>query len=145
MSFFSKTITVAKNTSAEHYTSDTIEIQFGIIHRVHISVPSGHAGLTGIRILQGLHQIAPTSGSEWFQGDDMELDYNDFIEIDQTPFELTVEAYNTDDTYAHTFRVGIGVMPRYVLLPQEMLKEILQGVSSLLGAMGKWFGMKSGG
>ena len=141
MSYFSKTISVPANTAQKDYISSSFDIQFGIVHRIHISIPSGHGGLTGIRILQGLHQIAPTSGSEWFAGDDMELDYNDFVEIDETPFELTIEAYNEDDTYAHTFRVGVGVMPRWVMLPQEMLSEILTGVSSILTGMSRWFGM----
>ena len=142
MSFFNQTVTVPKNTSSEEYISDTIEVQFGVVHRIHISIPSGHGGLTGIRILQGLHQIAPTSGSEWFSGDDLELDYTDFIEIDETPFELTIEAYNEDDTYAHTFRVGIGVLPKYVLLPQVALADIMTGVSSILASMAKWLGVK---
>jgi len=144
MSYFSKTISVPANTASEDFISETFDIQFGIVHRIHISIPSGHAGLTGIRVLQGLHQIAPTSGSEWFSGDDLELDYTEFIEVDETPFELTVDAYNEDDTYAHTFRVGVGVMPRYVMLPQEILQEILRGVSSLMAGMAKWFGMPGG-
>ena len=72
----------------------------------------------------------------------MELDYNDFIEINESPFALTIEAYNEDDTYDHTFRIGIGVMPRWVLLPQEMLSSVMQGTSDILAGMAKWLGVK---
>ncbi len=144
MSFFHATVTVPKNTSEQNPLTDTIEIQFGVIHRVHISIPSGHAGLTGVRVLQGLHQVAPTSGSEWFSGDDAELDYNEFIEVKEGPFSLTIEAYNLDDTYDHTFQVGIGVLPRWVILPQEILKGILQSVSDMLSAMSGWFSTSKG-
>lgn len=143
MSFFHKTISVAKNTTEASPQVETIEIQSGIVHRVHISIPSGHAGLTGVRVLQGLHQVAPTTGSEWFQGDDMEIDYQEYIEVDEAPFELTIEAYNEDDTYAHTFRVGIGVLPEWVLLPQIALEKIMSGVADILSGMSKWLGMRS--
>lgn len=142
MSLFYIPVTIPKNTPASTPQIETIEIQSGIVHRIHISIPSGHAGLTGVRVLRGLHQVAPTTGSEWFQGDDMELDYQEYIEVAEAPFELTIESYNADDTYAHTFRVGIGVLPEWVLLPQVLLKDILSGVAEILGGITKYIGMK---
>ena len=141
MSYFSKTITVPKNTHADEPYVDTLEIQFGILHRVHISIPSGHAGLTGIHLLQALHQVAPTSGSEWFTGDDAELEYPEFIEISETPFSISIEAYNLDDTYDHTFMIGVGVLPEWVLLPQTILKDLLAKISGILESMGTYLGM----
>jgi hypothetical protein len=145
MSYFSKTITVPKNTTALKPYITQLEIQFGIIHRVYASIPSGHAGLTGVRITKSLHQIAPTSGSEWFSGDDMKIDYNEHVEIFETPFELTIEAYNTDDTYSHTFVVGVGVLPEWVLLPQQAMQETLKALSDLFAVMSKWLGIGQGG
>lgn len=142
MSFFSAQVTVAKNTTAQNAHTETLKIQSGIIHRVYIRIPSGHAGLTGIRLLQGLHQISPTSGSEWWSGDDMAIDYAEFVEVEGSAFELKVEAYNTDDTYAHTFIVAVGVLPEYVLVPQMLLKELLQGITQILAGITKWVGMK---
>jgi hypothetical protein len=142
MSFFHKTISVPENTAEAAPHIETIDIQSGVVHRVHISIPSGHAGLTGVRVLRGLHQVAPTSASEWFQGDDMELDYQEYIEIAEAPFELTIESFNLDDTYAHTFRVGIGVLPEWVLVPQLMLRDIMTGVSEILGGITRYIGMR---
>lgn len=141
MSYFSKTVTVPKNTSSSAYISDTLAIQFGVIHRIHITIPAGHAGLTGIRLLQGLHQIAPVSGSEWFVGDDTRLDYDEFIEISGTPFELGIEAFNTDDTFDHSFVIGVGVLPREVLLPTAGISQVMQGISEILAGFSKWFGV----
>lgn len=141
MSYFSKTITVPKNTHGGAYISDTLAIQSGVIHRIHISIPAGHAGLTGIRLLQGLHQIAPVTGSAWFLGDDTELDYVEFIEITETPFELGIEAFNEDDTYDHSFVIGVGVLPREVLLPTAGISEVMRGISEILSGMAKWFGV----
>lgn len=141
MSYFSKVVTVSKNTSSDRYISDTLAIQSGVIHRIHISIPAGHAGLTGIRLLQGLHQIAPVSGSEWFIGDDTELDYIEFIEVDETPFELGIQAFNLDDTYNHSFVVGVGVLQREVLLPTAGTPQVMQGISEILSGMAKWFGV----
>lgn len=145
MSFFHAEILVPKNTQSETPQKSELEIQFGVIHRIQVVIPSGHGGLTGIHILQGLHQIAPTSGSEWFSGDDLVIEYDEFIEVESTPFSLSVEAYNTDDTYAHTFRIGVGVLPKYVLLPQVALANIMSGVSDILAGMAKWLGVKTGG
>lgn len=141
MSYFSKIITVPKNTSSEAPEKFELVIQFGVIHRIEIIIPTGHAGLTGVRLLRGLHQIAPTSGSEWFLGDDVHLSYAEFVEIDDTPFSISVEAYNEDDTYAHSFVVGVAVLPKWILLPQIAFSEIMGGVSSLLGGMSRWLGM----
>lgn len=141
MSYYQKTITAPANTTSGAPVSETLDLQAGVIHRIRVSIPAGHAWLTGVRILQGLHQIAPTTGGEWFQGDDDNFDYNEFIEVLTEGAQLTVEAYNSDTDYAHNFAVGVGVMPRWVLLPQEIIGEALQVVSSALAAMAKWFGM----
>jgi hypothetical protein len=141
MSYFSKSIIVPKNTPSDTPLQETIAVQTGIVHRVHVSIPSGHAGLTGVHVLQGLHQVAPTTGSEWFSGDDVELDYPEFVEIKESPFELTIEAYNRDDTYDHTFVVAIGVLPEWVLLPQTILKDLLQSISDILASIGTYLGM----
>lgn len=144
MSYFSKLITVPKNTAAETPSQETFEIQNGVIHRVHVSIPSGHAGLTGVRVLRGLHQVAPTSGSAWFTGDDSKVDYNEHIEIEESPYELVIESYNEDDTYDHTFVVGIGVLPEWVLLPQKAMGETLKMLSEMFGVMSKWLGIGQG-
>ncbi len=141
MSYFSKVITVPKNTTAAVPLVTDYSIQSGIIHRVDIRIPAGHAGLTGIRVLRGLHQIAPVTGEEWFIGDDTLLSYPEHIEIRETPFELTIEAYNTDDTYDHAFIVGMGVLPAEILLPGAALADVMRGVSDILGGMAKWLGM----
>ncbi len=141
MSYFQKTITVAANTPISDPMTEVIEVQAGVIHRIRVSIPAGHAWLTGVHVLQGLHQIAPTSTSEWFSGDDDIIDYNEFIELKSATTQLMIEAYNTDTEYAHSFAVNIGVMPRFVVLPQEIIAEMLQAVSSILSALGKYVGM----
>ncbi len=145
MSFFSKVITVPKNTSEEKYEEFELAIQNGVIHRIEIIIPAGHAGLTGVRLLRSLHQIAPTSGSEWFIGDDVHLSYAEFVEISDVPFSLSVEAYNEDDTYAHSFVIGVAVLPKWILLPQIAFSEIMSGVSGILGGMSRWLGASKEG
>ncbi len=144
MSYYSKVITVPKNTSQNNPFKDTLDIQFGVIHRVHVSIPSGHAGLTGVRLLKSIHQIAPTSGSEWFTGDDSKIEYNEYIEIPEGPFSLNIEAYNEDDTYDHTFIVGVGVLPAWALLPSIRLAEVIAPIGEFIQALGRFFGMPGG-
>lgn len=143
MSFFSAQVTVPKNTAQASPHTETLEIQTGIIHRVYVRIPSGHAGLSGVRLLQGLHQVSPTSGSEWWTGDDMAVDYDEHIEVGGNAPELTIEAYNLDDTYAHTFVIGVGVLPEWVLLPQTILKSALENIATLLDGLSRWMGMRA--
>lgn len=69
---------------------------------VEIIIPSGHVGLTGIRVMQSGQQIIPWGNLSWITGDNYQRVFAVNTEIGAR--SLSVQAYNTD-FFAHTFHV----------------------------------------
>ena len=75
-----------------------------------IKVPLGHAYLTGVQIhAAGVGRIVPEKGSntDWLIDDDRVIVKNVFVKISPPSFNVEVRAYNTDDTYEHTFYIDL--------------------------------------
>ncbi|MBA7692258.1 hypothetical protein ES703_100821 [subsurface metagenome] len=76
----------------------------------------GHAALAHLVILHHEHQIAPSTGSMDFHGDTFPIDWEEYYESYQPPFELKLKGRNEDDTYPHTFTVYVVVLPRRAII-----------------------------
>ncbi len=114
MSFYSLVFTVPRNTAETSPYEPKLPVSGGILHQVSILIPAGHAGLTGCAIDEGLHQIAPSNQNEWFKGDDVRFTYPEYIELPRDTRELVLRGFNLDDTYDHSFVIGVGIMPAAV-------------------------------
>ncbi len=132
MSFYSQIFTVPKNTPTIVPYTESYKVMSGIINQITVIVAPGHAGLTGCAIDMGLHQIAPVSGAEWFAGDDSVFNYSEYIEVSSDDTMLTLRGYNLDDTYNHAFIVAISVLPRWAVLPAELIDESVEGLADIL-------------
>ena len=130
--FYVRTITVPANTSKSNPYRETLLAVKGVIHRVIVYIPPGHLGLAGLRILHENTTIAPTNPDGWFRGDDVTFDYNEFYELRSFPALLEFEGYNLDDTYDHEFVVGIGILPKSVLMPFMAFKSMVHAIKSLI-------------
>ncbi len=94
-------ISTPRNTAQAAAQSTNWTCGQGLLERVDIVIPPGHANLTGLQILWGGRQVVPYDGAEFITGD------NDEITVDlglwvQTGV-LVVRTFNTDDTFAHAF------------------------------------------
>jgi hypothetical protein len=47
-----------------------------------------------------------------FAGDTFPIDWEEYYEVYQPPYELKIEGWNEDDTYGHTFDIFVAVLPR---------------------------------
>lgn len=112
MSFYSLVFTVPKNTAEEEPYEQKLPCTGGVLHQVSILIPAGHAGLTGIAIDEGLHQVAPSNQNEWFKGDDVHYLYPEYHELPPDTRELTLRGFNLDTLYDHSFVIGVGIMPK---------------------------------
>lgn len=126
MGFYSLVFTVPKNTAEDQPYEQKLPVTGGILHQVSVSIPPGHAGLTGVAIDEGLHQIAPTNQNEWFKGDDVHFSYPEYIELPPDARELVLRGFNTDDTYDHGFVIAVGIMPAEIYNAILGLREDLQ-------------------
>lgn len=73
----------------------------GALDRVDIVIPSGHVGLTGVRLLWGGRQLVPYDGAEFLTGDDDEVTVELGVYVHTGV--LVVQTFNTDDAFAHAF------------------------------------------
>jgi len=100
--FYRFGVTVPKNTPKESPVEQMVRLTAGVVEKVEITFPAGCAGLVGLRILRGGHQVWPTSPGEWFVSDDYTISFPEHYEILDEPLELRIQAYNEDTSYDHT-------------------------------------------
>ena len=131
--------TVPKNTSEENPHDQHLQIRPGILHQVSILIPPGHAGLTGVALDIGLHQIAPSTQNSWFHGDEVLFSYAEYIEIGQGMPEIVLRGYNLDDVYNHAFVVGIGVLPERSLNAALDIGKSLDPISKSTALLADFF------
>ncbi|MBA7580769.1 hypothetical protein ES708_22663 [subsurface metagenome] len=128
---FQASITIPKNTSKASPTTETLTIAHGIITKFMVRPRMGHAALAHLVILHHEHQIAPSTENMDLHGDGSPIDWEEYYESYQPPYELKLKGWNEDDTYPHTFDVFVAVLPRKAVLSLS----IVDAIKSLLGVI----------
>lgn len=93
-------LTVPAGTAAAAPISAVWALDQGTLIKVRIVVPSGHNGLTGIRVLWAGTPIIPYAGAAYIvaNNEQMEWEINQEVNIGS----VSIQAYNTD-IYPHSF------------------------------------------
>jgi len=78
----------------------------GVVTGVHVQIPNGHCGLTGLQFLQALTQQIPSVLGTWIQGDGLIRDFPVDGLLNNGDWQL--KGYNTD-VYDHAFYVRLMV------------------------------------
>jgi hypothetical protein len=123
-------VEVPPNTPPTNPLIRTLELTAGEIRQIHVVIPPGHCGLTGIRFRLREQVLIPASPDAWIQGDDVALVFPEKFELPDTPPRLNVEAYNEDEVYPHAFQVNITILPTEL----EVVDVLLQ-MAELLAQM----------
>lgn len=92
-------VTTPANTAAAAPQSTTWNLGTGVLERLEVVIPDGHAGLTGFRLLWGGRVVMPYEGGEWITGNSDKLTVE--LGLWTGAGRITVDTYNTDDTFAH--------------------------------------------
>ncbi len=129
--WYNVSLEIPANTDRNDRVRRYFKVFRGVIHTIRITVPRGSAGLVKCRLLHGEHPLSPSTDGQWFGGDGEPFEYRDFKELTEEINELTIEAYNDDDTYPHTVTFGIGILPKDVLLPSFSTEGIIAAMRSL--------------
>jgi hypothetical protein len=97
--------------SAEGKVTEPERVSFpvapGRVIDVSLTFPAGCSGLVGIRIFRGPLQLYPLTVGEWIVSDDATVHFPADFELDERPYALTLEGYNSDDTYTHTVSISV--------------------------------------
>ena len=128
---FEASITIPKSTASTSPTEATLKIAHGIITKIMVRPRPGHAALAHLVILHHEHQIAPSTESMDFAGDTFPIDWEEYYESYQPPYELKLKGWNEDDTYPHTFDVFVAVLPRKAIIAFQ-IADMIKGLFSML-------------
>lgn len=128
---FQASITIPADTSQASPTTETLMIAHGIITKLMVRPRPGHAALAHLVILHHEHQIAPSTEGMDIHGDTAPIDWEEYYESYQAPYELKLKGWNDDDTYEHTFDVFVAVLPRSATIARA-LGTTLKGLFGIL-------------
>ncbi|GAH13329.1 unnamed protein product, partial [marine sediment metagenome] len=90
---FQASITIPKSTPESNPTFATMTIAHGIITKMMVRPRAGHAALAHLVILHHGHQIAPSTENMEFHGDTFPIDWEEYYESYQPPYELRLKGW----------------------------------------------------
>ena len=128
---FQADITIPKNTTQASPEEEILKIAHGIITKIMVRPRPGHFALAHLVILHHEHQIAPSTEGMELHGDTFPIDWEEYYESYQPPYELKLKGWNDDDTYPHTFTVYVVILPRKAILALAIV-DAIKGMFGLL-------------
>lgn len=118
MNFFYE-FTVPKSTTEEDPAELMMVLSYGIITKVQIIIPQGHAGLAHLKLLYHETQLYPLNRDGNYHSDNAKIDFDEYQPLLVAPYELKAKGWNEDTRYPHSFLCGFTV-----LRPEELGREI---------------------
>jgi len=128
---FEQSITIAANVTKTSPTTSVLGIAHGIVSKIMVRPRPGHHGLAHLVIKHHEHQIAPSTENMDFHGDAFPIDWEEYYESYQPPYELKLVGWSDDDTYPHTFDIFVAVLPRKAIIALA----IVDAIKSVLGML----------
>lgn len=125
---FTTVVDTPANTTKTSPLESWMGLSRGLIYRFQVFFPFGGAGLVGLKISEGGHQIYPTTPHEWLLGHGETIDFEDPYFITVLNTKARIESYNLDDLYDHKVfvRIGVVVNPDFIarFLPTMGYKDL---------------------
>ncbi len=109
---FETSIVIPKSTTSASPTTVILSIAHGILTKIMVRPRAGHQNLAHCVILHHEHQIAPSTEGMTLHGEFFPIEWEEYYESYQPPYELKIKGWNADDTFAHTFDVSVVILPR---------------------------------
>jgi len=111
---FTFSITAPANTPKTSPAKLTMKLRAGVITKISVLIPPGHAALAHLAIVHGETQIMPWGEDQFIEGDDESIPWEPDYELTSEPAALQARAWNEDDAYPHTFYIRIWIDPTKV-------------------------------
>lgn len=115
---------MAANTSEANAVEQTIDLSHGVIIKVIFRPRPGHASVLHVRVFHRRHQIFPDNADDDLHGDTFPVEWEEWYEMFEKPFTLTIRAWNDSTRYPHTFDIAFAVLPKYAALPFAVARAI---------------------
>jgi len=133
MAIYTVKLTIPPNTPRDSPVSTTVKLVKAVLTRISIRIPPGHHALAGLRILYGRLRLWPEEKDTWITGDDETLAWDEYFDLPHDPTRLTLEGYNEDDTYEHSFYVRLMTLPKAIAYPWLAVARFVRAFEKLVG------------
>jgi len=121
---FTKSFTIGTDNLESNPLVDTIKIAHGIITFVSIWMPPGVHGLVYCKLKHHEHTVFPSTEDMFLMTDGYPLEWDEYYESYQPPYELKFVGWLYGCTYEHVVTVRIAVLPRKAVLALAMVDAI---------------------
>lgn len=128
---FTADVNIPKNTTEAAPVTQMLKVAHGIITWVSVLFPPGCARLAHCVILHHEHQIFPSTEGMDLAGDTFPIEWDEYYECYQPPYELKLKAWNEDDTYPHKITIRVAILPRRGIIATAVADTI----KSVLGML----------
>lgn len=128
---FTKSFTVLTTHTASAPLEDTIKIAHGIITWVSIWMPSGCHGLVYCKLKHHEHTVFPSTEDMFLMTDGYPVQWNEYYESYQPPYELKFVGWSYACTYDHVVTIRIAVLPRKAILALAVVDAIRGALGAL--------------
>lgn len=129
---YSKHVTFPFGQTEATKTVKHFHINKGWIYRAWLIFPPGCAGLVKVRVEHKGHPIIPVNKSDYVKANDYTFKFPMFYEVKTTPYQITFEGWNEDDTYDHEISLMLLVLPKAFILPVGAVEGIMESLSKLI-------------
>lgn len=137
MMLFSFDVTCETTHTATNPKTEVLKIAKGIITWVSVIFPPGCHGLVSCVLLHHEHQIAPSTESLVMIGDSHPIEWNDYYESYQPPFELKAKLWGDSCSYDHTITIKVAVLPRKIAAPYTGFLDYIKNLFAMMRGGGR--------
>jgi len=128
--FYSVALTIPANTPESNPGEERVQLTHGVITHIEVEFPAGCRGKVYAYVRDSLHQVWPTNPDGKFRTDGRVIAWDDYLEIFQSPYVLTVGGWNNSTKYPHTITFYFELTPRDIaergVIDMEALMSMMQ-------------------
>lgn len=128
---FTKDILVETGNTESNKKVETLKIAHGIITQISVFHPPGCHGIVHCVLLHHEHQIAPSTENMTMTGDGIPIEWGEYYESYQPPYELKVKLWGVDCGYPHTVTIRVIVLPRKAIIALA----VVDAIKNMLGLL----------
>jgi len=118
--------TIPANTTEANKRRTHLKASAGILHTIYVTIPPGCSNLVHLQLLANSINILPRNADTYISGEHVNVDYREWYELKPAVNDLELITWNEDDTYSHTVKMLIGILPKGVLEVEEQYLKTLR-------------------
>ncbi len=126
-------LTIPAGTLAAAPVQAVIKASYGVIHRVVIEAAPGCHRLASVRVYYHEHQIYPTNPDADISLDGIPREFDERQELFTEPYDVIVRGYAPNASYAHVYRVGIGILRPEAFPEYRADSSLISKIAKLIG------------